>query len=78
VGKRQCEECHGDVKEMDVAQQVQPLTMGWCVDCHRKTEVAMEGNPYYEQLHKKLAEKYKGQPITVDKMGGLDCQKCHY
>jgi hypothetical protein len=51
---------------MDVAQQVQPLTMGWCVDCHRKTEVAMEGNPYYEQLHKKLAEKYKGQPITVD------------
>lgn len=78
VGKRQCEECHGDVKSMDVAQQVQPLTMGWCVDCHRKTEVAMEGNPYYEQLHKKLAEKYKGQPITVDKMGGLDCQKCHY
>lgn len=78
VGKRQCEECHGDVKTMDVAEQVQPLTMGWCVDCHRKTEVAMEGNPYYEQLHKRLAEKYKGQAITVDKIGGIDCVKCHY
>jgi len=30
-----CAECHGDVKSMDVARQVSPLTMGWCVDCHR-------------------------------------------
>lgn len=78
VGKRQCEECHGDVKSMTTVEQVKPLTMGWCIDCHRKTEVAMDGNPYYEQLHKKLAEKYKGQKITVDKMGGIDCVKCHY
>lgn len=78
VGKRQCEECHGDVKTMDAVQQVSPLTMGWCIDCHRKTEVAMQDNPYYEQLHKRLAEKYKGQPITVDKMGGIDCGRCHY
>lgn len=79
VGKLDCSNCHGDVKTMTVAQQVQPLTMGWCVDCHRKTEVAgMKDNPYYEELHKKLAEKYKGQKITVDKMGGIECAKCHY
>lgn len=79
VGKLDCNNCHGEVKEMTVAQQVQPLTMGWCIDCHRKTEVAgMKDNPYYESLHKKLAEKYKGQKITVDKIGGIECGKCHY
>lgn len=79
VGKQDCANCHGDVKEMTVAKQVSPLTMGWCIDCHRKTEVpGMKDNPYYESLHKKLAEKYKGQPITVDKMGGIDCGRCHY
>ncbi|MBN8703592.1 MAG: c-type cytochrome [Bacteroidetes bacterium] len=78
VGKQECTTCHGEVKEMTVAQQHAPLTMAWCVDCHRKTEVAMANNPYYEDLHKKLAEKYKGQKITVDKMGGIECAKCHY
>ena len=79
VGKQDCATCHGDLKEMTTARQVQPLTMSWCIDCHRKTEVpGMQDNPYYESLHKKLAEKYKGQPITVDKMGGIECGKCHY
>lgn len=79
VGKQECVTCHGDLKTMTTAQQVKPLTMGWCIDCHRKTEVpGMQDNPYYESLHKKLAEKYKGQPITVDKMGGIECGKCHY
>jgi cytochrome c2 len=84
VGKQECTTCHGEVKEMTVAKQVQPLTMSWCIDCHRKTEVpGMKDNPYYESLHKKLAEKYKDLPrdqrkITVDKMGGIECGKCHY
>jgi mono/diheme cytochrome c family protein len=79
VGKQLCITCHGDMAATDVAQQNSPLTMGWCIECHRKTEVpGMTANPYYADLHKKLAEKYKGQPITVEKMGGLDCIKCHY
>ena len=79
VGKQDCKNCHGDVASMDVAEQVSSLTMGWCVDCHRKTEIpGMTSNPYYADLHAKLKEKYKGEPITVEKMGGLDCIKCHY
>lgn len=79
VGKQECVTCHGDVTAMNTIEQAKPLTMGWCIDCHRKTEVpGMKDNPYYESLHKKLAEKYKGQPITVDKMGGIECAKCHY
>lgn len=79
VGKQECATCHGDLKQMTTAKQVSPLTMEWCIDCHRRTEVpGMKDNPYYESLHKKLAEKYKGQPITVAKMGGIDCGRCHY
>lgn len=79
VGKQDCKNCHGEVEKMDEAQQFSQLTMNWCLDCHRKTEVpGMASNPYYAELHEKLAKKYKGQPITVEKMGGLDCIKCHY
>jgi mono/diheme cytochrome c family protein len=78
VGKVECETCHGNVKEMTTVKQFSPLTMGWCIDCHRTTEVKMDGNPYYEKLHAALKAKYGKQPITVAKMGGLDCAKCHY
>jgi cytochrome c2 len=81
VGQIACATCHGNVKEMTVAEQKAPLTMKWCIECHRKTEVVMEGNAYYDRLHKALKEKYKGQydvKFTVEKIGGLECGKCHY
>jgi len=78
VGKVECTTCHGPVAEMDTVRQFSSLTMGWCVDCHRKTEVQMAGNPYYDKLHAKLAAEHKGEKITVSKMGGIECGKCHY
>ncbi|MBX3164583.1 MAG: c-type cytochrome [Bacteroidetes bacterium] len=81
VGKIECATCHGDVKSMTTVEQKNPLTMKWCIDCHRQTEVAMEGNAYYDRLHKALKEKYAGQydvKFTVEKIGGLECAKCHY
>jgi cytochrome c2 len=78
AGGLECQECHGPVEEMDVLYQYSELTMNWCVECHRETEVQMEGNNYYTHLHEQLKEKYKGEKITVDKMGGLECAKCHY
>ena len=81
VGKIECSTCHGNLKEMTVAEQKVPLTMKWCIECHRKTEVVMEGNAYYDRLHKALKEKYAGVQdvkFTVEKIGGLECGKCHY
>ncbi|BAV94264.1 c-type cytochrome [Ichthyobacterium seriolicida] len=78
VGGIACETCHGPVKEMDDMRQHSDLTMGWCVNCHRETQVKMEGNPYYEDIHNQMKEKHKGSKITVDKIGGLECGKCHY
>ena len=81
VGKQECQTCHGPVEEMDVLYQHSELTMGWCIDCHRETEVSMEGNEYYERIHADLVEKYKDQGLetfTVEQIGGLECAKCHY
>lgn len=81
VGQIDCATCHGNVKEMTTVEQKAPLTMKWCIECHRKTEVKMEGNAYYDRLHKALKEKYAGQydvKFTVEKIGGLECAKCHY
>jgi hypothetical protein len=33
-----CEECHGRIDQMVKVYQAKPLTMGWCVDCHRNPE----------------------------------------
>lgn len=79
VGKIECQTCHGPVEEMEVLKQFSPLTMGWCIDCHRKTEVKMDGNAYYDDYHRKLMEKYgPDTKITVEKIGGTECSRCHY
>ncbi len=78
VGKVNCDQCHGDVKNMVTVEQQRPLTMGWCVECHRTTPLKMEGNGYYTALHEKMKEKYKDQPITVAMAGGIECGRCHY
>ena len=33
-----CESCHGRVDRMEVVYQAEPLSMGWCLDCHREPE----------------------------------------
>lgn len=80
VGKLQCQTCHGPVEQMEVVYQYSPLSMGWCVNCHRQTEVQFGGNDYYnayENYHKELSAG-KRDKVTVEEIGGLECQKCHY
>ena len=77
AGQVECQTCHGPVQEMEEVYQYSPLTMGWCIDCHRTTEVKT-ANGYYEGHKEKIAEHYHTDKITVDKIGGLECGKCHY
>ncbi|TNF29075.1 MAG: c-type cytochrome [Bacteroidetes bacterium] len=78
VGKIECQKCHGAIEEMGVAEQHSPLTMGWCVNCHRETSVQVANNEYYEDLHERTPAWHDGDPITVERIGGLECAKCHY
>jgi len=73
-----CKQCHGPVEEMDEMYQYSPLTIGWCIDCHRETNVDLKGNPYYEKIHKQLAEKYGTKEVTIAQLGGIECGKCHH
>ena len=73
----ECQECHGPIQEMEVVEQYSPLTMGWCIDCHRETKVDTTNN-YYHDLNDNWIEKYHGEDITAEKIGGLECGKCHY
>ncbi len=76
-----CAECHGRVDQMAVIHQSQPLTMGWCIECHRDpyahlrppeevTNMAWrpEGDPV--ALGKDLARKLDVHPRT-------NCTTCH-
>lgn len=78
VGGIECQECHGPIEEMDgFVQKYSELTMGWCIDCHRKTSID-KSNPYYERLVK-FNEVHRGvTDLKVEDIGGLECSKCHY
>jgi mono/diheme cytochrome c family protein len=77
VGGLACENCHGEIPKMEVVEQRSTLTMGWCIDCHRKTDVNAKGNAYYDTLldaHNKTTK----DAMKVEDIGGLECAKCHY
>ncbi|MEZ0483050.1 c-type cytochrome [Fibrella aquatica] len=77
VGNVECQTCHGEIQKMEVVEQRSSLTMGWCIDCHRKTEVNTKDNAYYDKLVA-LHRKETKEPLKVANIGGLECSKCHY
>ncbi|MGB2846436.1 MAG: cytochrome c3 family protein, partial [Saprospiraceae bacterium] len=82
VGGIECQQCHGKVETMDVVRQYATLSMGWCVNCHRETEVkSFSTNNYYLGQYEKYHDALKNgtmKKVTVEDIGGLECQKCHY
>ena len=74
----ECQTCHGPVEEMEIAYQHSSLTMGWCINCHRETNVNVKDNEYYTKIHEELSKKYGVEKLTIAQMGGLECGKCHY
>jgi cytochrome c2 len=86
AGKVQCQSCHGNIQEMDEVKQVSELSMGWCINCHRQSNVNFNysdssgGNKFYS-IYEKFHNDFKSgkmDSIKVKDIGGLECQKCHY
>ncbi len=83
AGKVDCQTCHGDITKMDEVKQFTDLSMGWCVNCHRTTKVDFKDNGYYS-IYQKFHDELKSgkmdstKGVTVEKVGGTECQKCHY
>jgi mono/diheme cytochrome c family protein len=80
VGGVQCQTCHGPIQEMGEVKQFSTLSMGWCINCHRETNVQFKDNGFYsmyEKFHNDI-KNGKMDSVTVEKIGGTECQKCHY
>ena len=86
VGQIACQKCHGPIQEMEVVYQYSSLGMGWCISCHRETEVKF-GNGFYKNYNAAYIKAHKesvgktgkeADKIVVEDIGGLECQKCHY
>jgi mono/diheme cytochrome c family protein len=80
VGGIACQTCHGKVEEYEVMKQFAPLSMGWCINCHRHTDVKFQDNNYYsifEKYHEEIKNN-KRDGVSVEDIGGTECSKCHY
>ncbi|HKK61677.1 MAG TPA: cytochrome c3 family protein [Bacteroidales bacterium] len=80
VGEIECQTCHGPIEDMHRVSQVSDLSMGWCINCHRDTEVQFFDNAFYdkyEALHQKV-KSGEIDRITSANTGGTECSKCHY
>jgi anthranilate/para-aminobenzoate synthase component I len=78
VGGIKCQTCHGPIETMPEVKQHSPLTMKWCIQCHKRTEVNSKGSAYYDQVLAAHDEIKKGKKPTVAMLGGIECGKCHY
>ncbi len=79
-----CASCHGRIDKMEVVSQDQPLTMGWCLDCHRNPEkhlrpldevTTMDYVPLEDQ--EALGERLKAEYKIRDREKLTDCSLCH-
>jgi hypothetical protein len=75
-----CQECHGQVQEMDRISQISDLSMGWCINCHRQKQVSFHENKFYQVYREKVERMSRGEidSVTVEMIGGTECMKCHY
>lgn len=80
AGKVECQSCHGPIETMEEVYQYSPLSMGWCINCHRNHDVQFVDNSYYNTFKKYHESMKKGDKtrVTVEDIGGTECQKCHY
>ena len=86
----ECQDCHGPVEEMDRVYQWAPLTMGWCLECHRQPpsegDVATDhtlarDNPPPRAPAPRQPEGFYPRDIDTDygrTRAPTDCAACHY
>jgi hypothetical protein len=78
-----CSSCHGSVDDMPLMQQAAPLTMGWCLDCHRNPVPALrpENAIYDMNWHAPPDQHERGQALLkhyhVTTSHLTDCSICH-
>jgi hypothetical protein len=72
-----CAQCHGDVAKMALAERVKLFTMGWCLDCHRKNQLASLDPPLPLPVDKlpRAPRRTMGTFHSVPRI--QNCTACH-
>jgi hypothetical protein len=82
-----CVSCHGRIDKMEVVTQVEPLSMKWCLDCHRNPEPNIRDPQFVTQLDFRPTDE-SGAPIEIAEYGkswaeklkiktNTSCSTCH-
>jgi len=80
-----CQTCHGPVQEMVRLEQVESMSMGWCLDCHRKTAAEQPAAPVPPAASGALLATARGAPTATPPVTPrprrltppTDCSACH-
>ncbi|MGD9899281.1 MAG: cytochrome c3 family protein [Calditrichaceae bacterium] len=76
-----CESCHGNVAAMEVVEQKEPLSMSWCIDCHRNPEPFIRPHSDITKMNwKPPANQFEFARRVIDEKKikpPVDCSGCH-
>ena len=76
-----CAVCHGPVHTMEVLRQFEPLSMGWCLDCHRNPDPYLRPADQVTNMKWKPPEDQLARAAVLREKGGIapsvDCTSCH-
>lgn len=79
-----CAACHGAMDQMPLTRQAAPLTMQWCLDCHRAPEGRMvpmsheyDPRPYGRPITPVEAAAIHRKVAGIDRRHLTDCSTCH-
>lgn len=77
-----CETCHGRVDRMEVVRQVEPLSMGWCLECHRQPELYLRPNEEITTMGYVQPSDFVQRNLERIRAEGIapptNCSACHY
>ena len=80
-----CASCHGRIDQMDVVRQVKPLSMAWCLECHRNPAQHIRPpdqvtNMKWEETHSLQQRTELGQRLLTERniQPPTNCSACHY
>jgi len=77
-----CESCHGRIDQMEVVFQTEPLSMGWCLECHRSPEQFLRPNDEVTTMGYEYPDDFVQQNLqrinAEDIQPPTNCSACHY
>lgn len=87
-----CQQCHGEIQNMDRVKQWGRLTMGWCVECHRNNQfVQPHRAEFAESKDEMMRQEKTGSMALADRPwwfralshssphnADVSCSTCHY